>query len=84
LVASAWGFGTENLRDIAQRTGKSFWKSLAKNDEPIPLPPFPTANLAQLVEHFIRNERVVGSIPIVGSSNAFFLQHCRFFYGQQS
>jgi hypothetical protein len=25
------------------------------------------ANLAQLVEHFIRNERVVGSIPIVGS-----------------
>ncbi len=31
------------------------------------------ANLAQLVEHFIRNERVVGSIPIVGSKpcNAF-------------
>ena len=28
------------------------------------------ANLAQLVEHFIRNERVVGSSPIVGS---FFL-----------
>ena len=27
----------------------------------------PHANLAQLVEHFIRNERVVGSIPIVGS-----------------
>ena len=26
------------------------------------------ANLAQLVEHFIRNERVVGSIPIVGSA----------------
>lgn len=26
------------------------------------------ANLAQLVEHFIRNERVVGSIPIVGST----------------
>jgi hypothetical protein len=26
------------------------------------------ANLAQLVEHFIRNERVVGSSPIVGSS----------------
>ena len=25
------------------------------------------ANLAQLVEHFIRNEEVVGSIPIVGS-----------------
>jgi hypothetical protein len=25
------------------------------------------ANLAQLVEHFIRNERVVGSSPIVGS-----------------
>ena len=25
------------------------------------------ANLAQLVEHFIRNERVVGSNPIVGS-----------------
>ena len=25
------------------------------------------ANLAQLVEHFIRNERVVGSTPIVGS-----------------
>jgi hypothetical protein len=29
------------------------------------------ANLAQLVEHFIRNERVVGSIPIVGSLIAF-------------
>ncbi len=27
------------------------------------------ANLAQLVEHFIRNERVVGSIPIVGSKH---------------
>lgn len=27
-----------------------------------------SANLAQLVEHFIRNERVVGSIPIVGST----------------
>lgn len=27
------------------------------------------ANLAQLVEHFIRNERVVGSNPIVGSTN---------------
>jgi hypothetical protein len=27
----------------------------------------PQANLAQMVEHFIRNERVVGSIPIVGS-----------------
>jgi hypothetical protein len=25
------------------------------------------ADLAQLVEHFIRNERVVGSNPIVGS-----------------
>jgi hypothetical protein len=25
------------------------------------------ANLAQLAEHFIRNERVVGSNPIVGS-----------------
>ncbi len=25
------------------------------------------ANLAQPVEHFIRNERVVGSNPIVGS-----------------
>lgn len=29
------------------------------------------ANLAQLVEHFIRNERVVGSNPIVGSINFF-------------
>ena len=28
-----------------------------------------SANLAQLVEHFIRNERVVGSIPIVGSEH---------------
>lgn len=28
------------------------------------------ANLAQLVEHFIRNERVVGSNPIVGSFTA--------------
>ncbi len=26
------------------------------------------ANLAQMAEHFIRNERVVGSIPIVGSA----------------
>ena len=30
-------------------------------------PQWGCANLAQLVEHFIRNERVVGSIPIVGS-----------------
>jgi hypothetical protein len=33
----------------------------------IPFTFAPSANLAQLVEHFIRNERVVGSIPIVGS-----------------
>jgi hypothetical protein len=31
-----------------------------------------SANLAQLVEHFIRNERVVGSIPIVGSKMSPF------------
>lgn len=30
------------------------------------------ANLAQLVEHFIRNERVVGSNPIVGSVVSFW------------
>jgi aspartate aminotransferase len=34
---------------------------------PEPPPGGSKANLAQLVEHFIRNERVVGSIPIVGS-----------------
>ena len=28
------------------------------------------ANLAQLAEHFIRNERVVGSNPIVGSNKS--------------
>ncbi len=28
----------------------------------------PSANLAQMVEHFIRNERVVSSILIVGST----------------
>ena len=31
------------------------------------------ANLAQLVEHFIRNERVVGSNPIVGSVLLFYV-----------
>ena len=31
------------------------------------------ANLAQLAEHFIRNERVVGSTPIVGSKQQAFL-----------
>ena len=28
---------------------------------------FSDADIAQLVEHFIRNERVVGSSPIIGS-----------------
>ena len=35
------------------------------------------ANLAQLVEHFIRNERVVGSIPIVGSFFCFIVSSSR-------
>ena len=30
--------------------------------------PTQNANLAQLVEHFIRKEEVVGSTPIVGST----------------
>lgn len=30
------------------------------------------ATLAQLVEHLIRNERVVGSNPISGSKNSFY------------
>lgn len=38
---------------------------------PEPPPGDSLANLAQLVEHFIRNERVVGSIPIVGSNMKF-------------
>ena len=37
------------------------------------------ANLAQLVEHFIRNEEVVGSTPIVGSSDLFLSRRDRFF-----
>ncbi len=36
-------------------------------DFSVPYLSFLKANLAQMAEHFIRNERVVGSIPIVGS-----------------
>ena len=41
-----------------------------RTPNPVPgvVPDWGSANLAQLVEHFIRNERVVGSIPIVGST----------------
>ena len=39
---------------------------------PIRVPPN-NANLAQLVEHFIRNEEVVGSTPIVGSFEDFVI-----------
>lgn len=41
---------------------------------------FPQANLAQLVEHFIRNERVVSSNLIVGSAPAIILvSYCRLY-----
>lgn len=42
------------------------------------------ANLAQPVEHFIRNERVVGSIPIVGSKQQAVISGLLFFAGSSS
>ena len=65
--------GNYIFKDKKIRTGMAQTGRISPIDRPILLicfiyVPTHSANLAQLVEHFIRNEEVVGSTPIVGST----------------